>query len=187
MARARRDVRLLFAVFIVEALCRHLCAEWNTTKEPASGSVFCSDYGNGSQCTDSAEASKWSGHFSKCPKEFHHFCVHGTCRYIEEQKTPSCVCFSGYIGSRCEYVDFDHHTGGQKHIVVACVIATLVFLILLIVFICIYAHRHKLCHWRKQKKEAKTEEAEKLNMVVTAGEARKCGSVHLETETNAVC
>ncbi|KPP61080.1 Btc protein-like [Scleropages formosus] len=167
------------------ALCKHSRAEWNATREPASGSVSCNPHGNSSQCAAATEEYNWSGHFSECPEEFLQFCVHGRCRFLTEQNMPSCVCLNGYIGSRCEYVDLDLHTGDQKHVVIACVIATLVFLILLVVFICIYAHRHKLCYKKNQKKEEKAEEAEKLNMAASTSEGRECrSSVHAETETN---
>lgn len=36
------------------------------------------------------DTEQWNGHFSKCPKELTNYCVHGECRYIEEQKAPSC-------------------------------------------------------------------------------------------------
>lgn len=48
-------------------------------------------------------------------------------------------CEKGYIGSRCEYVDLAWRIGDQRQIIIACVIAALVFLILLITFICICA------------------------------------------------
>ncbi len=37
-----------------------------------------------------AGTDQWGGHFSKCPEELTHYCVHGECRYIQEQKAPSC-------------------------------------------------------------------------------------------------
>lgn len=46
-------------------------------------------------------------------------------------------CQNGFIGPRCEYVDLDWRIGEKRQIIIACIIAGLVFLILLIVFICI--------------------------------------------------
>lgn len=46
-------------------------------------------------------------------------------------------CETGYIGTRCEYLDLDFHVGERRKIVIACVVAGLVFLILLIIFICV--------------------------------------------------
>ncbi|KAJ8393982.1 hypothetical protein AAFF_G00055150 [Aldrovandia affinis] len=176
----------VFAVFTALALCKYSRAEWNVTQEPANESVSCGPHGNGSDCTDMADTAKWSGHFSKCPKEYRHYCIHGRCRFVKEQNTPSCICPKGYIGSRCEYIDFDSHIGDQRQIIIACVIAALVFLILLIVFICICVHRHKMCR-RKKRKDKKVEEMEKLKMMSSTSETRESISANAEpSETNAV-
>ncbi|KAI1881998.1 hypothetical protein AGOR_G00246120 [Albula goreensis] len=177
----------LISLLTALALCKYSWADWNVTQEPANESVSCGPHGNGSNCSDAAETAKWSGHFTKCPKEYTHYCIHGECRFVREQNTPSCICPIGYIGSRCEYIDFDSHIGDQKQIIIACVIAALVFLILLIVFICICSHRHKLCRRRKKRKDEKAEEMEKLNMMSTMGETRERSSDETETsETKAV-
>ncbi|AWP15427.1 putative protransforming growth factor alpha-like [Scophthalmus maximus] len=84
---------------------------------------------------DTTDTGPWNGHFSECPEELAHYCVHGECRYVKEQKAPSCRCQHGYIGSRCEYVDLDWRRGEKRQIIIACVIAVLVILILLIIFI----------------------------------------------------
>ncbi|XP_036385001.1 probetacellulin isoform X1 [Megalops cyprinoides] len=177
----------VFALFTAVALCKYSQAEWNATQEATNKSVSYSPHGNGSNHTVMAETAKWSGHFSKCPREFKHYCIHGKCRFVKEQNTPLCICPSGYMGHRCEYVDFDSRIGDQRQIIIACVIAALIFLILLIVFICICAHRHKLCRRRKKRKEEKKEEIEKLNMMSTSNETRENVSANAETsETNAV-
>lgn len=46
-------------------------------------------------------------------------------------------CETGYIGTRCEYLDLAYHVEERRKIVIACVVAGLVFLIVLIVFICV--------------------------------------------------
>lgn len=46
-------------------------------------------------------------------------------------------CLHGYVGSRCEYVDLGERIQEKHQILIACIIAGLVVLILLIVFICI--------------------------------------------------
>ncbi|KAJ8261531.1 hypothetical protein COCON_G00172540 [Conger conger] len=154
----------MIAMFTVLALCKQSLAEWNVTQEPANRSVSCGPHGNKSNCTETVKTAKWSGHFTKCPKEFRHYCVHGKCRFVREQNTPSCVCPHGYLGSRCEYLDFDLLVGDQRQVIIASVIAVLVFLILLIVLICICAHRNKLCR-RKNRREKRENREEGLNMM----------------------
>ncbi|KAG5834089.1 probetacellulin isoform X1 [Anguilla anguilla] len=174
----------MIAIFTVLALCKHSLADWNVTLQPANRNVSCGPHGNSSNCTETVETAKWSGHFTKCPKDYRHYCIHGKCRFVKEQNTPSCICPRGYTGSRCEYIDFDTQVGDQKQIIIACVIATLVFLIFLIVFIFICAHRKNLCR-RKKRKDEKMEE--KLNMMSSTREARESLPATVETsETNAV-
>ncbi|XP_068114406.1 protransforming growth factor alpha-like isoform X2 [Hyperolius riggenbachi] len=40
-----------------------------------------------------------------CPDSHSDFCFHGTCRFLVSESAPSCKCFKGYDGSRCEYVN----------------------------------------------------------------------------------
>lgn len=40
--------------------------------------------------TDPIDTGQWTGHFSECPEELTHYCIHGDCRYIREQEAPSC-------------------------------------------------------------------------------------------------
>ncbi|XP_029922034.1 probetacellulin [Myripristis murdjan] len=164
--------RLYVGIVTALALCKYSLAEWNATEESANRTVSCHHYGNRNNCTaiaDSKDTGQWSGHFSKCPKELKHYCIHGSCRYIKEQKLPSCRCEQGFIGSRCEYVDVDGRIGEQRQIIIACVIAGLVFLILLIVFICICSHRrYRLCRQRGRRREEPRNGTEKLSMINTS-------------------
>lgn len=124
------------------ALCKYSLAELNTTEQPANNTVSLHHQGNTNNFKDSIETAtqaKKSGHFTKCTKELRQYCIHGSCRFVKEQNTPSCRCERGYIGSRCEYVDLASRLGDKRQIIVVCVIAALVFLILLITFICICA------------------------------------------------
>ncbi|XP_070845494.1 probetacellulin isoform X2 [Chaetodon trifascialis] len=133
---------------------------------------------------DTADA----GHFSKCPEEFTSYCVHGECRYIEEQQTPSCRCQPGYIGSRCEYLDLDWRIGEKQQIIIACVIAGLVFLVVFIVFICICSHRrYRLCWRRRRRREEPRNGTEKLSMMDTsAAQTRLTEDSAEPPRTNAV-
>ncbi|XP_052444981.1 probetacellulin [Carassius gibelio] len=151
--------RFILGILAV-VLCKYSQAEWNTTNTPANRTVSCDLHDN---CTGSDDDHTWSGHFSKCPKEYKHYCVHGVCRFVKAQNTPSCRCETGYIGSRCEYRDLDLRVEERMKIVIACVVAGLVFLILLFVFICVCTHkRYKPCRKKKRKKET-SDEDEKLS------------------------
>ncbi|XP_040014168.1 probetacellulin [Xiphias gladius] len=161
--------RLYVGIVTALALCKHCLAEGNGADEPANRtSSHCHRHGNGHNCTDTTDTGPWNGHFSKCPEELAHYCIHGDCRYIKEQKSPSCRCHPGFIGSRCEYVDLDWRIGEKRQIIIACIIAGLVFLILLIVFICICSHRrYRLCRRRGRRREEPRNGTEKLSMMDT--------------------
>ncbi|XP_071400501.1 probetacellulin [Centroberyx affinis] len=166
--------RLYVGILTALALCKYSLAEWNATEESANRTVSsCHHHGDRNNCTDAEDSGQWNGHYSKCPKELKHYCIHGECRYIKEQKAPSCRCEQGFIGSRCEYVDLDWRIGEQRQIIIACVIAGLVFLILLIVFICICSHRRcRLCRQRGRRREEPRNETEKLSMIDTSATHR---------------
>uniref|UniRef100_A0A3B1IYL0 Betacellulin, epidermal growth factor family member n=1 Tax=Astyanax mexicanus TaxID=7994 RepID=A0A3B1IYL0_ASTMX len=178
--------RLMLWIITAFALCKYSRAEWNATKDTVNKTVSCRTHDNSSNCTDAKDDHRWSGHFSKCPQEYAHYCVHGSCHFVQEQNTPACRCESGYIGSRCEYLDLGWLVGDQKQIVIAGIIAGLVFLLLIIVFTCICVHtRLKLCRKRRRKKE-KREEVERLHSLHTLN-SNEASSPPTETcDTNAV-
>ncbi|XP_029301309.1 probetacellulin isoform X2 [Cottoperca gobio] len=161
--------RLCAGIVTALALCKYSLADRNVTDESANRTVaHCHRHGNKDNCTD-ADTGQWTGHFSKCPEELTNYCIHGECRYIEEQKAPSCRCQRGYIGSRCEYLDLDWRIGEKRQIIIACVIAGLIFLILVIVFICICSHRRcRLCWRRGRRREEPRNGTEKLSMMDTS-------------------
>ncbi|XP_029371697.1 probetacellulin [Echeneis naucrates] len=163
--------RLCVGILTALALCKHCLAQGNATDKSANGTVsYCHHHGNRDNCTvDTTDTGQWSGHFSKCPEEVKHFCVHGECRYIKDQEVPSCRCQRGYIGARCEYVDLDWQIGEKRQIIIACVIAGLVLLILFVIFICLCSHRRcRLWKRRARRREEPRNGTEKLNMMDTS-------------------
>ncbi|XP_061589255.1 probetacellulin [Cololabis saira] len=162
----RLIIRLLTALVLC-LLCR---AEWNSTDVSVNRTVpHCHLHGDRDNCTETLDTGQWSGHFSKCPEELTYYCIHGECRYIKQQKQPSCRCDSGYIGSRCEYVDLGLRIGEKRQMIIACIIAALVFLMVLIVFICIYSHRRcRFCHRTGSPREKPQDGTEKLSMMDTS-------------------
>ncbi|KAK5851512.1 hypothetical protein PBY51_023059 [Eleginops maclovinus] len=182
-------IRLYAGILTALALCQYCLAGGNVSEASANQTVsICHHHGNRDNCTvNTTDTGQWNGHFSKCPDELTNYCIHGECRYIKEQKAPSCRCQHGYIGSRCEYLDLDWRIGEKREIIIACVIAGLVFLILLIVFICICSHRRcRLCWRRRRRREEPRNGSEKLSMMDTSGTHTTLASNSEPTHTNAV-
>lgn len=180
--------RVFVVILTALVLCKCSQAEWNVTEESANSTVSdCHRHGDRDNCTANAEETDpLNGHFSKCPEELSHYCVHGVCRYVTDQKTPSCRCSHGYIGSRCEYVDLDLLIGGRRYIIIGGIIGGLVLLSLLIVFICFCSHRRcRLC-WRRRRRrrEEPINGTEKVGMMDTDG--HKSLDSTDPTRTNAV-
>ncbi|XP_037548277.1 probetacellulin [Nematolebias whitei] len=157
--------RLYAGILAALALCKYSLAEWNTTEVPTNRTRPDCHHGDRSNCAET-QTDGWSGHFSKCPDELSHYCIHGECRYVLEQNTPSCRCQSNYIGARCEYVDLDWLKGEKRHILIGCVVGGLVLLIALVVFICICSHRrYRRCWQRTRQREEPRNGTEKLSMM----------------------
>lgn len=38
-----------------------------------------------------------------CLRKYKDFCIHGTCQYLREIRSPSCVCHPSYSGERCQF------------------------------------------------------------------------------------
>ncbi|XP_029024022.1 probetacellulin [Betta splendens] len=164
---------LCVGILTALALCKHCLAEWNSTSGSANRTLaHCRHHGNGDNCTDQPGADSGNTHFSECPEELRHYCVHGDCRYVKEQEAPSCRCQSGYVGSRCEYVDLDWRIGDKRQIIIACVIAVLVVLILLVVLICVCSHRRcRLCRTRGRRRDGEPRNGTEKVSMMDAGAA----------------
>uniref|UniRef100_A0A8C6S6T4 EGF-like domain-containing protein n=1 Tax=Neogobius melanostomus TaxID=47308 RepID=A0A8C6S6T4_9GOBI len=104
-------------------------AVWNTTEGPSANGTECHYHGNGDNCTDTGQ---WDGHFSTCPLELTYYCIHGKQHLIQ--------CEPGFVGSRCELLDFDWLKDERRQIIIICVSVGLVLLILLLVFIFLFSH-----------------------------------------------
>lgn len=158
--------KLYIEIIIALALCKYCLAEGNATDVSANRTVpHCHRHGDTDNCTDTGE---WGGHFSKCPEDLRYFCIHGECRYVEDQKAASCRCQFGYEGHRCELLNVDPLIQ-KRQIIIGCIIAGLVVIILLIVFICICSHRRcRLCWRRGRRREEPRNGTERLNMMDTS-------------------
>uniref|UniRef100_A0A9L0T5U0 Probetacellulin n=1 Tax=Equus caballus TaxID=9796 RepID=A0A9L0T5U0_HORSE len=107
--------------------------------------------------------SKRRGHFSRCPKQYKHYCIKGRCRFVVAEQTPSCVCDEGYAGARCERVDLFYLRGDRGQILVICLIAIMVIFIILVVSICTCCHPLR----KRRKRRKKEEEMETLGKDIT--------------------
>ncbi|XP_040093010.1 probetacellulin isoform X2 [Oryx dammah] len=106
---------------------------------------------------------KRRGHFSRCPKQYKHYCIKGRCRFVVAEQTPSCVCDEGYAGARCERVDLFYLRGDRGQILVICLIAVMVIFIILVVSICTCCHPLR----KRRKRRKKEEEMETLGKDIT--------------------
>ncbi|XP_066501319.1 probetacellulin isoform X1 [Hoplias malabaricus] len=177
--------KLILGIITAFALCKYSQAEWNATKDTANKTVSCRPHDNSSNCTDAKDDHRWSGHFSKCPEEYTHYCIHGTCHFLQEQNSAACRCESGYIGARCEYLDLGWLVGDRKEIVIAGVVAGLVLLLLLIVFTCICVTRLKIGRKKRRKKEEK-DEMERLRVLPTLNANEVLSAPADTSDTNTV-
>ncbi|XP_013861948.1 probetacellulin [Austrofundulus limnaeus] len=166
--------RLYVEILAALALSKYCLAEGNATDVSTGRTpLHCHLHGHRDNCTAKAETQTtttttdpWSGHFSICPEELKHYCIHGECRYVQEQNTPSCRCHSNYFGSRCEYLDWEAQKGHKRRILIGCIIAGLVVLTALVMSICIYSHRRYRRCCQKQREEPRNG-TEKLSMMDT--------------------
>ncbi|XP_010781186.1 protransforming growth factor alpha isoform X1 [Notothenia coriiceps] len=91
-------------------------------------------------------AAAVQSHFDNCPDSHHHFCFHGTCRFLILEETPACVCHEGFVGMRCEHADLlavvatNHRQQTVATVLVLCVIGCV-----LIMVMCTLLH----CWWRQ--------------------------------------
>lgn len=151
-------------------LCNYCLAEWNVTGATAGPNVTsCHHHGDGNNCTVNTEDDELNGHFSKCPEKYEHYCIHGECRYVTEQKEPSCKCMEGFIGSRCEYLIIEAPQIGPKQRIIIAVVSGLVVVILLIMFLFFSSRRRRrLCWRRRRRREEPRNGTEKHSMMDTS-------------------
>ncbi|XP_062983496.1 protransforming growth factor alpha-like [Elgaria multicarinata webbii] len=90
-------------------------------------------------------------HFDNCPDAHTHYCFHGTCRYLVQEEKPTCVCHSGFVGTRCENADLlavvaaSHKKQTITTLVVVSVIASVALIIICVLIHCCGIRQH--CEW----------------------------------------
>uniref|UniRef100_A0AAA9TR70 Probetacellulin n=1 Tax=Bos taurus TaxID=9913 RepID=A0AAA9TR70_BOVIN len=136
-------------------------ADGNSTRSPEDDGLLCGDHAE--NCPATTTQPKRRGHFSRCPKQYKHYCIKGRCRFVVAEQTPSCVCDEGYAGARCERVDLFYLRGDRGQILVICLIAVMVIFIILVVSICTCCHPLR----KRRKRRKKEEEMETLGKDIT--------------------
>ncbi|XP_049743052.1 probetacellulin isoform X2 [Elephas maximus indicus] len=125
---------LLLALALGLVILHCVVADGNSTRSPETENLLCGDPGK--NCAATTTQSKRKGHFSRCPKQYKHYCIKGRCRFVVAEQTPSCVCEEGYTGARCERVDLFYLRGDRGQILVICLIAVMVIFIILVIGVC---------------------------------------------------
>ncbi|XP_055967135.1 probetacellulin [Sorex fumeus] len=143
-------------------ILRCVVADGNSTRSPDSTVLLCGDPGENCTATTTTQ-SKWRDHFSRCPKQYKHYCLKGRCRFLVAEQTPSCVCEEGYAGARCERIDLFYLREDRGQVVVICLIAVMVFFIILVVGVCACCHPLQ----KRRKRRKKEEEMEALGKDTT--------------------
>lgn len=125
---------LLPALALGLVILHCVLADGNSTRSPENDGLLCGDHAE--NCPVTTTQPKRRGHFSRCPKQYKHYCIKGRCRFVLAEQTPSCVCDKGYAGARCERIDLFYLRGDRGQILVICLIAVMVIFIILVVSIC---------------------------------------------------
>ncbi|XP_006871661.1 PREDICTED: probetacellulin [Chrysochloris asiatica] len=142
-------------------ILHYVVADGNSTRSPGTEDLLCRDPGK--ICAATTTQSRHRGHFSRCPKEYKHYCIKGRCRFLVAEQTPSCICDEGYTGTRCERVDLFYLRGDRGQILVICLIALMVIFIILVVSVCTCCHPLR----KRRKRRKKEEEMETLSKATT--------------------
>ncbi|EAX05712.1 betacellulin [Homo sapiens] len=152
---------LLLALALGLVILHCVVADGNSTRSPETNGLLCGDPEE--NCAATTTQSKRKGHFSRCPKQYKHYCIKGRCRFVVAEQTPSCVCDEGYIGARCERVDLFYLRGDRGQILVICLIAVMVVFIILVIGVCTCCHPLR----KRRKRKKKEEEMETLGKDIT--------------------
>ncbi|XP_008265965.1 probetacellulin isoform X2 [Oryctolagus cuniculus] len=156
-----RSLPLLLALALGLVILHCVVASGNSTRSPETNGLSCGYPGE--NCTATTVQPKRKGHFSRCPKQYKHYCIKGRCRFVVAEQTPSCICDEGYTGARCERVDLFYLRGDRRQILVICLIAVMVIFIVLVIGVCTCCHPLRK-HRKRRKKE---EEMETLGKDIT--------------------
>ncbi|KAJ0013011.1 hypothetical protein NQD34_017345 [Periophthalmus magnuspinnatus] len=98
--------------------------------------------------------------FLTCPEKLTHYCIHGECRYIKEMDVVSCRCHPGFVGARCEFIDFSPRREEKKYIILICAVVGL--LLVIVVILIVFLHRKcNLCHKKSRSRNESRNGAEK--------------------------
>ncbi|XP_069313077.1 probetacellulin [Eulemur rufifrons] len=142
---------LLLALALGLVVLHCVVADGNSTRSPEINGLLCRDPEE--NCTAATTQPKRKGHFSRCPRQYKHYCIKGKCRFVVAEQTPSCVCDDGYTGARCERVDLFYQRGDRRQTLVICLMVVMVIFIIVVVSVCVCCHPRQKCRKRRKKEE----------------------------------
>ncbi|XP_045388779.1 probetacellulin [Lemur catta] len=142
---------LLLALALGLVVLHCVVADGNSTRSPEINGLLCRDPEE--NCTAATTPPKRKGHFSRCPRQYKHYCIKGKCRFVVAERTASCVCDDGYTGARCERVDLFYQRGDRRQTLVICLMVVMVIFIIVVVSVCLCCHPRQKCRKRRKKEE----------------------------------
>ncbi|KAM5272239.1 probetacellulin isoform 2-T2 [Ctenodactylus gundi] len=80
---------LLLALALGLVILHCVVADGNSTRRPETHGPRCGAPVD--NCSVATTPPKRKGHFSRCPKQYKHYCIKGRCRFVVAEQTPSCV------------------------------------------------------------------------------------------------
>nr|XP_056716073.1 protransforming growth factor alpha [Euleptes europaea] len=90
-------------------------------------------------------------HFNSCPDAHSQFCFHGTCRFLVQEEKPTCLCHSGFMGTRCEHADLlAVVAANQKKQTITALVVVSVVASAVLIMVCVLIHCcriKKRCEW----------------------------------------
>uniref|UniRef100_A0ACB8EZC4 Uncharacterized protein n=1 Tax=Sphaerodactylus townsendi TaxID=933632 RepID=A0ACB8EZC4_9SAUR len=90
-------------------------------------------------------------HFNSCPDAHSEFCFHGTCRFLVQEEKPTCLCHSGFMGTRCEHADLlAVVAANQKQQTITALVVVSIVASAVLIMICVLIHCcriKKRCEW----------------------------------------
>ncbi|XP_037657776.1 proheparin-binding EGF-like growth factor [Choloepus didactylus] len=98
-----------------------------------------------------------------CLRKYKDFCIHGECKYVQELRSPSCICHPGYHGERCHGLSLpvENRLYTYDHTTILVVVAVVLFSLCLLVIVGL------LMFWYHRRGGYDVENEEKVKLGMT--------------------
>ncbi|XP_074068946.1 proheparin-binding EGF-like growth factor [Macrotis lagotis] len=79
-----------------------------------------------------------------CLRKYKDYCIHGTCKYLKEFRTPSCICQTGYHGERCHGLSLpvENPLYGYDHTTILAVVSVVLSSVCLLIIVGLLMFRY---------------------------------------------